>query len=171
MLDTDQQASGTATDSRTRHENEQPPAPAETKEHNESEKPKKIAVLGGGCAALAAVFAITESPEYEPGNPEITVYQSGWRLGGKGASGRNAQHGQRIEEHGLHVWSGFYENAFWLMRKCYAELRRPSTHPLATAFAAFRPRHYVSLGQNDGNTEANEHPARAKWRHRRGAPR
>ena len=43
----------------------------------------------------------------------------GWRLGGKGASGRGEN--DRIEEHGLHLWMGFYENAFRLMRECYAE--------------------------------------------------
>ena len=30
----------------------------------------------------------------------------------------------RIEEHGLHLWMGFYENAFRLMRECYAEAGR-----------------------------------------------
>ena len=52
----------------------------------------------------------------------MTVYQLGWRLGGKGASGRGPA--DRIEEHGLHLWMGFYENAFRLMRECYAELGR-----------------------------------------------
>jgi len=50
------------------------------------------------------------------------VYQLGWRLGGKGASGRGV-HG-RIEEHGLHVWMGWYDNAFRLLRECYHELGR-----------------------------------------------
>src|SRR5580658_6280136 len=53
------------------------------------------------------------------GRYEVTVYQMGWRLGGKGASGRGVA--GRVEEHGLHLWMGFYENAFRLMRECYAE--------------------------------------------------
>ena len=53
------------------------------------------------------------------GRYQVTVYQMGWRLGGKGASGRGVA--DRIEEHGLHLWMGFYENAFRLMRECYAE--------------------------------------------------
>ena len=57
----------------------------------------------------------------------ITVYQRGWRLGGKGASSRGP-HG-RIEEHGLHVWLGCYDNAFALLRECYAELDRATTDP------------------------------------------
>jgi uncharacterized protein with NAD-binding domain and iron-sulfur cluster len=52
----------------------------------------------------------------------ITVHQMGWRLGGKGASGRNIDRHQRIEEHGLHVWFGFYENAFRMLDACHREL-------------------------------------------------
>src|SRR5262245_37744036 len=110
---------------------------------------EKIVVLGGGCAAMAAVFAITDQKGWQD-KYSITVYQPGWRLGGKGASGRNHEACSRIEEHGLHVWSGFYENAFWMMRKCYARLNRPSAHPLGSAFAAFQPRHYASLGRRIG---------------------
>src|SRR5690242_14960702 len=86
--------------------------------------PTKVAVIGGGCAALSAAFELTR-PELE-GRYAVTVYQMGWRLGGKGASGRGV-HG-RIEEHGLHLWMGYYENAFRLVRSCYAELNaeRPS---------------------------------------------
>ena len=51
------------------------------------------------------------------------MYQLGWRLGGKGASGRRMSQGARIEEHGLHIWFGFYDNAFRLMREAYSELR------------------------------------------------
>ena len=53
---------------------------------------------------------------------DVTVYQLGWRLGGKGASGRGPD--GRIEEHGLHLWMGWYENAFRILRECYDELGR-----------------------------------------------
>ena len=93
---------------------------------------------------MSAVFMLTDQPDWDK-KYDITVYQPGWRLGGKGAAGRNAEAGDRIEEHGLHVWSGFYENAFWMMRKVYKALARPSSQPLASAFTAFRPRHYAAL--------------------------
>ncbi|WP_437303441.1 NAD(P)-binding protein [Sorangium sp. So ce388] len=97
---------------------------------------ERIAVLGGGMASLAAVFALTETPALRE-RYEITVYQDGWLLGGKGASARNqAMHG-RIEEHGLHVWLGYYENAFTLLRKCYEELGRPAGAAMATLRDAF----------------------------------
>lgn len=82
------------------------------------DRPIRVAVIGGGCGALAAVWELSK-PEHQ-GRYQITVYQEGWRLGGKGASGRGPS--GRIEEHGLHVWLGFYDNAFRMMRECYGEL-------------------------------------------------
>jgi len=118
---------------------------------------KKIAILGGGLGALSAAFYLTDheswSEEYE-----ITVYQMGWRLGGKGASGRNLKENNRIEEHGVHVFLGMYHNAFRLMESCYQQLgeypsiRRDPGDPLSKCFTepgvhdgAFEPSHLVSF--------------------------
>lgn len=77
-------------------------------------------------AGLSAAWRLS-APGWRDRFESITVYQRGWRLGGKAASSRGA-HG-RIEEHGLHIWLGSYENAFALLRECYAELDRRSTDP------------------------------------------
>ena len=107
-----------------------------------SEVPTRVAIIGGGCASMAAAFELTR-PEHR-GKYDITVYQVGWRLGGKGASGRGPS--GRIEEHGLHVWMGFYENAFRLMRECYTELGRDSkTCPIADWRDAFFPDPFVGV--------------------------
>lgn len=105
---------------------------------------KKVVILGGGMSGMATAFGITESPNWQD-DYDITVYQLGWRLGGKGASGRNSAHEQRIEEHGLHVWGGFYENAFRVIRACYKDLNRPPNVPLATWDEAFKPSALVSF--------------------------
>ena len=73
----------------------------------------RVAILGGGPAALTAAFELTATPELAARH-DVTIYQPGWRLGGKCASGRNAEHHERIEEHGLHVWFGCYDNGFSL---------------------------------------------------------
>ena len=83
-----------------------------------AEAPTRVAIIGGGCAAITTAFELSR-PELA-GRFDVTVYQLGWRLGGKGASGRGPS--GRIEEHGLHFWLGFYENAFRLLRECYGEL-------------------------------------------------
>ncbi len=95
---------------------------------------KKIAILGGGLGGLAAAFELTNEPRWFE-RYEIAVYQKGWRLGGKGASGRG-EHG-RIEEHGLHCFWGFYDNAFDMLRRCYEEADRKSG-PIRTIDEAFR---------------------------------
>ncbi|MFA6957917.1 MAG: NAD(P)-binding protein [Thermoanaerobaculia bacterium] len=82
---------------------------------------KRIAVLGGGCGSMAAVWALTQLPKWDE-QFDITVYQMGWRLGGKCASGRDEKNAWRILEHGLHVWGGFYENSFRMMRQAYDAL-------------------------------------------------
>ena len=107
-----------------------------------SQKPIEVAVIGGGCAAITAAFELTR-PEHR-GKFHVTIYQVGWRLGGKGASGRGA--GDRIEEHGLHIWMGFYENAFRLLRECYAELNRdPHKCRIADWRDAFAPAPLVGV--------------------------
>ncbi|MGP1676452.1 MAG: NAD(P)-binding protein, partial [Burkholderiales bacterium] len=107
-----------------------------------AEKPIEIAVIGGGCASVTAAFELTR-PEHRD-KYHVTVYQMGWRLGGKGASGRGPA--GRIEEHGLHVWLGFYENAFRLLRECYAELDRdPAKCWLATWRDAFFADQHVGI--------------------------
>ena len=82
------------------------------------QKPQKVAVLGGGLGSLTTLAAIVTAPEWD-NQYEFTVYERSWRLGGKGASGRNAQEKQAIEEHGLHIWLGFYNNAFHLINGAY----------------------------------------------------
>lgn len=75
----------------------------------------RVAIIGGGCAGMTAAWYLSQQPGFE-----VSVYERSWRLGGKGASGR-APDG-RILEHGLHVWLGFYENAFRMIRECYREV-------------------------------------------------
>jgi uncharacterized protein with NAD-binding domain and iron-sulfur cluster len=94
-----------------------------------------VAILGGGVAGMTAAMELSR-PGWRQRYESITVYQYGWRLGGKGASGRGDH--ERIEEHGLHIWLGFYDNAFRMLRECYEELGRdPSAveiHSIDTAF-------------------------------------
>lgn len=98
---------------------------------------------------MAAAFELSR-PER---GYDVTIFQQGWRLGGKGASGRGPS--GRIEEHGLHVWMGYYENAFRLMRECYDELGRDrSSSPLATWEDAFAP---------SGNVAAADRTSSGAW--------
>ncbi len=111
-------------------------------------RPFRVAVIGGGCAGVAAAWHIASQPGFE-----VQLFERSWRLGGKGASGRLAD--GRIHEHGLHLWLGCYENAFRLIRDCYDEVqahgwgpahdaRAPLCH--ATFDEAFIPEPHVGVG-------------------------
>jgi uncharacterized protein with NAD-binding domain and iron-sulfur cluster len=91
----------------------------------------KVVIIGGGPSALSAALELTEPGR---GDHDVTILQPGWRLGGKCASGRNRKLGNRIEEHGLHIWFGSYDNAIALMTRCYDELGRD---PQRYAFTSF----------------------------------
>jgi uncharacterized protein with NAD-binding domain and iron-sulfur cluster len=106
----------------------------------------RVAVIGGGVSALSAIYELTNTPENRA-KYDVTVYQLGWRLGGKGASGRNREQGNRIEEHGLHIWMGFYENGFSAMRGAYTDLGR-TTGPIQKWTDAFHKHSYVVLEEN-----------------------
>ncbi|MCB0656770.1 MAG: NAD(P)-binding protein [Saprospiraceae bacterium] len=81
---------------------------------------KKIAILGGGLGALSTAFELTDYEGWDD-HYEITLYQMGWRLGGKCATGRGPE--DRIEEHGIHVFLGFYNNAMRMVRLGYEAWR------------------------------------------------
>ena len=99
----------------------------------------QIAILGGGIGALTAAFELVEQDlkekelrqkdlteeDRKKSRHDITVYTLGWRLGGKALVGRDKHAGWRALEHGLHVWTGFYDNAFDLVQRLYARLGCP----------------------------------------------
>jgi uncharacterized protein with NAD-binding domain and iron-sulfur cluster len=115
----------------------------------------RVAIFGGGCGGVAAAFWLT-APELQD-RFEVTLYSHGWRLGGKGASGRAGPEA-RIEEHGIHFWLGSYDHAFRMMRLAYAE--QPAPKPFSSLSDAFIPIDTVTLMANDGDGPA---PAWCPW--------
>jgi uncharacterized protein with NAD-binding domain and iron-sulfur cluster len=106
-------------------------------------KPQRVVILGGGIAGLTAALELTDPSQQ--GRYAVTLYQIGWRLGGKCASGRNFEAGARIEEHGLHVFFGFYDNTFDLLRRVYEERGAPAGTRFPTIFDALAPHDTMSL--------------------------
>jgi uncharacterized protein with NAD-binding domain and iron-sulfur cluster len=79
----------------------------------------RVAILGGGVAALTTAFELTEQ-DPEKTTYDVSLYTLGWRLGGKASVGRDMTKGGRAVEHGLHIWAGYYDNAFDLVQRLYA---------------------------------------------------
>jgi len=92
---------------------------------------ERVVIAGGGIAALTAAYYLSATPDLRD-RYHVTLYQMGWRLGGKCASSRDAQ--CRNVEHGLHVWFGCYDNAFGLMSKVYRDWSNPLKPTLGRIF-------------------------------------
>lgn len=116
----------------------------------------RIAILGGGAGAVTAALQLSQ-PGWQQHFESITLYQQGWRLGGKGACGRGRD--LRIEEHGLHVWFGFYENSFGLLDRCHRELdelaKGPNGQPrwdlpFTNVEQSFSPLNELAVADHDG---------------------
>lgn len=116
--------------------------------------PKKIAILGGGGAAMTAAFMLTEEQDWQD-KYEISVYQLGWRLGGKAATGRNPEVFDRVQEHGVHMLWGNYDNSFKLLRRLYEVWDRDPSLPFSSLLdgphAAMRPYNQYILSSFRGN--------------------
>lgn len=109
---------------------------AKAKKSNDKQR---IAIIGGGPAGLATAFFLTEAEDWKD-KLDITVYQLGWRLGGKGATGRDMQKGARIEEHGIHGFCRFYFNTWHMLRRVYEEVGGHGAQlPTKTLDEAFLP--------------------------------
>ncbi|GAA4829082.1 FAD-dependent oxidoreductase [Algivirga pacifica] len=78
---------------------------------------KKVAIFGGGIAGLSTAWKLTEQPDWES-KYDITIYQMGWRCGGK--AGTTIGENGRIEETGVHIFQGWYDHAFQLVKEVYA---------------------------------------------------
>ncbi len=80
----------------------------------------RVAILGGGPAGLSTAFALSATEELRA-QYDITIYQSGWRVGGKCGQGRRGP-ANRIEINGTHYLFGAYDAAFKLARDIFDEL-------------------------------------------------
>ncbi len=92
---------------------------------------------------LAAAYELSKTPELRD-RYEVTVYQMGWRLGGKCATGRSDE--GLIQEHGLHFWFGCYENAFRMLKEVYQAWRPPAASPLRDWTDGLKPHQFTPLG-------------------------
>ncbi len=103
-----------------------------------SDSKPKVSILGGGLGGLTTAFYLTDPANPQPA--DVTVYQMGWRLGGKCASGRTSEVApdgtvmHRSLEHGIHYLAGCYENAFHMLDDCFKELNRGPGDAIATCF-------------------------------------
>lgn len=103
--------------------------------------PDRIVIVGAGPAGLSTAFHLTD-PEINPGWQDrysVDVYTLGWRVGGKGATGRNPDAGERIQEHGIHVFGNMYFNSTRMMKACFEQVDWDEHDRFRTMETAFLP--------------------------------
>lgn len=111
---------------------------------------EKVVILGAGPAGMAAAFGLTDSPELRD-RYELTIYQMGWRPGGKCSTGREGQL-QRFAQNGTHYLFGCYDNCFDMARRAYLELDAEGVDWFGRYDEAFLPRDLLVFKQFfDGN--------------------
>lgn len=124
-------------------------------------KRRKIVILGGGLGGLTTAWALAGPHNHEAEDLDITVLERGWTLGGKAASTRSSKpnYGERIEEHGIHLFLGFYVHAFRVLRDAYmySGLDRDGTHPITCVEQAFLPQQMATT------FELNRAPEHQRW--------
>ena len=112
---------------------------------------RKVLILGGGLGGMTAAWYLSSSPRFD-----ITLMTLGHRLGGKTASGREVEdaetYGHRSYEHGLHVFMGFYNNAFELIKETTENFRADGTGSWTDLFLAAAD---VTLAFNPSESSSN----------------
>jgi len=106
---------------------------------------KRVLVLGGGPAGLAAAFALSRT-EALRAEFEVTVIEPGWRLGGKCRSGREGPM-NRLDQNGTHYLFGAYDNCFGVAREVFDELAAQGEPRFGTFQSNFIPRSGLAMKQ------------------------
>lgn len=102
-----------------------------------------VAILGGGPAGLATALELTATEELRA-RYDVTLYQSGWRLGGKCGQGRRGK-ANRIEINGTHYLFGSYRRVFDLARIVFAELEAKGDRRFGDFNSQFLPCNTIAI--------------------------
>ncbi|MDW3216379.1 MAG: NAD(P)-binding protein [Ilumatobacteraceae bacterium] len=124
--------------------------------------PSTVHVLGGGPSGLSAAFHLAQQRRPDL---RIVVHQMGWRLGGKGATGRDAAAGNRIEEHGIHLFGNMYANALHMMNDAFGALDDGRTIETEFEVSNFQMVTDFSGGRWHGFESSLPHNDELPWEH------
>lgn len=99
---------------------------------------RKVLIVGGGIAGLTAAYELTRTASGRAAW-DVEVIEMGHRFGGRLASAHRPERWLRNEEHGLHVWFGFYDNTFRLANEVWRDWNAPADCPWSSLWDGLRP--------------------------------
>jgi len=111
---------------------------------------RRVVIVGGGIAGLTAAYELTRTPEARA-TWAVEVVEMGHRFGGRLASAHRSDAWERNEEHGLHVWFGFYDNTFRLAEAVWRDHPRPQGSPWSSVWDALEPIYSSDHGLRAGD--------------------
>lgn len=99
---------------------------------------RRVLIIGAGMAGLTVAHELTRTRSARV-RWEVELIEMGHRVGGRLASAHRPEAWHRNEEHGLHVWFGWYDNAFRLADEVWRDWRRPADCPWRDLHDGLRP--------------------------------
>jgi uncharacterized protein with NAD-binding domain and iron-sulfur cluster len=99
---------------------------------------RRVIIIGAGISGLTAAHELTRTPRARA-RWQVEIVEMGHRVGGRLSSAHRPDAWQRNEEHGLHVWFGWYDNTFRLAEQVWQDWRRPPDCPWSDIHDALRP--------------------------------
>jgi uncharacterized protein with NAD-binding domain and iron-sulfur cluster len=99
---------------------------------------RRVLVIGAGIAGLTVAHELTRTPAARA-RFDVELVEMGHRVGGRLASAHRPEAWDRNEEHGLHVWFGWYDNTFRLAEEVWRDWRRPPDCPWRDVHDGLRP--------------------------------
>jgi uncharacterized protein with NAD-binding domain and iron-sulfur cluster len=99
---------------------------------------RRVLVIGAGISGLTVAHELTRTPAARA-RWEVELVEMGHRVGGRLASAHRPEAWHRNEEHGLHVWFGWYDNTFRLAEEVWRDWRRPPDCPWRDVHDGLRP--------------------------------
>jgi uncharacterized protein with NAD-binding domain and iron-sulfur cluster len=123
---------------------------------NQKDRRTRVFIIGAGLGGLSAAWFLSK---HRP-DVDVIVCEASWVPGGKAVSGRAAPPvgggmPHFVEEHGLHMLFGTYQQTWQMLADCYEEVDRPVSHAFRRIEQAFTPQKLVVFDERGGAAGGN----------------
>jgi len=101
-------------------------------------KRRRVVIVGGGIAGLTTAYELTRTAAHRA-QWDVEVVEMGHQMGGRLGSAHHPETYGRNQEHGLHIWFGWYDNTMRLADDVWRQWDRPADCPWRTIWDGLDP--------------------------------